>query len=112
MIAEQSKLTSRQQEVLDYMRLHPGFSYREVMDHFGFCSTNSVTEYVRLFEGLGLIEKRPGARGVRVVDGDPVAELLDAARSVLAVCESSNLAEVEAFRRLDAALQPFGGVEP
>lgn len=102
-------LTRRQQQVLDYMRSHPGFSYREAMDDLGFASTNSVTEYVRLFEELGLIEKRPGARGIRVVDGDPVAELVHAASDALGV-EVSNPNDIARVQRLARALEPFGGV--
>ena len=114
MIAEtQPKLTARQLEVLEWMRQHPGFSYREAMDSLGFRSTNSVTEYVRMFEGLGLIERRPGARGIRVVDGgDAVGELVDAVRDALLVCEPTSLLSRQALSRLAERLQPFGGVKP
>lgn len=111
MIAE-TKLTSRQQEVLDWMRGHPGFSYREAMDDLGLRSTNGVKRYVDIFEAMRLIEKRPGARGVRVVDGDPVSELLDAARSVLAVWDADGRLETEAREKMERALEPFGGANP
>ena len=111
MIAEtKPKLTQRQQIVLDYIRRNPHASYREIQAHFGWSSMTAVVSHLRLLERKGYLARPNGkSRSIQLAD-DPVAELKDAARSVLAVCESSNLTEREAHKRLARALEPFGGV--
>ena len=116
MIAE-TKLTARQQEVLDYLKSRHQYvclaTVRDIMRHFGMRSPNAVVGHLKALEKKGHIIRMPHlSHGIHLAEfnGEAVEELKDAARSVLAVCESSNLAERDAHKRLARALEPFGGV--
>lgn len=56
-------LTPRQQQVLDFITdcLEAGHppSYREIMDHFGWCSTNAVADHVRALVAKGALIHEP-----------------------------------------------------
>jgi repressor LexA len=68
-----TELTRRQQQILDYIQKtqHDTGSaptFQEIADHFGFRSTNAVTEHVRLLRQKGVLASEPGqARALRVI---------------------------------------------
>jgi repressor LexA len=67
-------LTPKQQQLLDFIRNQQRDhgttpTFREIADHFGFRSSNSVTEHVRLLRRKGCLQSEPGkARSLRLVD--------------------------------------------
>ncbi len=81
------ELTVRQQEILGYLQLHMRKhgtwpSFREIEEHFGFRSTNSVMGHIRALENKGYITRVRGqARTFRITldlhDDSPPEEALD-----------------------------------
>lgn len=71
---QRNHLTARQEEVLAFVkkRQHQsGFAptIQEIGAHFGFKSTNSVREHLRLIQKKGFLHKEPGrSRALTVVD--------------------------------------------
>lgn len=65
-------LTERQQAVLDFLRDYlraNGYppTFREVMAHFGFKSTNAVNDYLRVLERKGHVRvDRTRSRGIQL----------------------------------------------
>ncbi len=62
---QENRLTARQREVLAYVKRRlreSGFAptIQEIGAHFGFKSTNSVREHLRLIEKKGFLRKEPG----------------------------------------------------
>jgi repressor LexA len=62
---EQAVLTTRQEQVLGFIQdrqRESGFvpSLREIANHFGFKSPNSVRQHLRLIEKKGLVHRLPG----------------------------------------------------
>lgn len=68
-----SALTSRQQQVLDFIdtqHAHSGVvpSTREIQEHFQFASQTAVINHLRALERKGMIQRQPGkARAVSIV---------------------------------------------
>src|SRR5229473_2908887 len=66
-------LTRRQWQILDYIQktqrdTGTAPTFQEIADHFGFRSTNAVTEHVRLLRQKGALASEPGlARSLRVI---------------------------------------------
>jgi repressor LexA len=71
---QRNHLTARQNEVLAFVKerqRQSGFAptLQEIAAHFGFKSTNSVREHLRLIEKKGFLHKEPGrSRALTVVD--------------------------------------------
>ena len=91
-----SKLTSRQQEILEYIR---DFAYEEgcsptrmeIAEAFGFRSPNAAEEHLRALDRKGAIELLQGSsRGIRILgddreeDGLPVIGRVAAGSPILA----------------------------
>ena len=101
-----AKLTSRQQEILDFIRnslevLGAPPTRAEIAQAFGFASHNAAEEHLKALAKKGLIVLEPGsARGIRLVEqlGLPLIGSVAAGSPILAV---ENVQERYA---LDAAL--------
>lgn len=78
---DQTKLTKRQQQLLDYLRkfqreqgLMP--STREIQKHFGFASQTAAMSHLRALERKGAIRRLPGkARAVIIAGTTPRGEV-------------------------------------
>lgn len=76
-------LTSRQQEILDYLRLsqrRTGImpSTREIQHYFGFASQTAAMSHLRVLERKGVIQRLPGkARAVVFPEDLDRAEIVD-----------------------------------
>lgn len=100
------KLTSRQQEILDFIRnslevLGAPPTRAEIADAFGFASHNAAEEHLKALAKKGAIVLEPGsARGIRLVEqlGLPLIGRVAAGNPILAV------ENVEARYILDATL--------
>jgi len=76
-------ITSRQQEILDFIRdqqqntgLTP--STREIQEHFGFASQTAVMDHLRALERKGMLERQPGkARALVLKTFVPHAPMID-----------------------------------
>ena len=101
-----AKLTSRQQEILDFIRnslevLGAPPTRAEIAQAFGFASHNAAEEHLKALAKKGLIVLEPGsARGIRLVEqlGLPLIGSVAAGSPILAV------ENVQARYALDAAL--------
>ena len=68
-----TELTRRQQQILDFIQevqrvTSAAPTFKEIADHFGFRSTNAVTEHVRLLRQKGALAGESGlARSLRVL---------------------------------------------
>ena len=101
-----AKLTSRQQEILDFIRnslevLGAPPTRAEIAQAFGFASHNAAEEHLKALAKKGLIVLEPGsARGIRLVEqlGLPLIGIVAAGSPILAV------ENVQARYALDAAL--------
>ena len=101
-----AKLTSRQQEILDFIRnslevLGAPPTRAEIAQAFGFVSHNAAEEHLKALAKKGLIVLEPGsARGIRLVEqlGLPLIGSVAAGSPILAV------ENVQARYALDAAL--------
>ena len=101
-----AKLTSRQQEILDFIRnslevLGAPPTRAEIAQAFGFASHNPAEEHLKALAKKGLIVLEPGsARGIRLVEqlGLPLIGSVAAGSPILAV------ENVQARYALDAAL--------
>jgi repressor LexA len=82
-------LTSRQQEILAYIRSYAqsrGYwpSIREIQEHFQFQSTNAVAGHLRALESKGAIQRVPGqARTFRLLAAPHIVPVPDEAREVV-----------------------------
>ena len=101
-----AKLTSRQQEILDFIRnslevLGAPPTRAEIAQAFGFASHNAAEEHLKALAKKGLIVLEPGsARGIRLIEqlGLPLIGSVAAGSPILAV------ENVQARYALDAAL--------
>ena len=101
-----AKLTSRQQEILDFIRnslevLGAPPTRAEIAQAFGFASHNAAEDHLKALAKKGLIVLEPGsARGIRLVEqlGLPLIGSVAAGSPILAV------ENVQARYALDAAL--------
>ena len=101
-----AKLTSRQQEILDFIRnslevLGAPPTRAEIAQAFGFASHNAAEEHLKALAKKGLIVLEPGsARGIRLVEqlGLPLIGSVAAGSPIMAV------ENVQARYALDAAL--------
>ncbi len=101
-----AKLTSRQQEILDFIRdsleaLGAPPTRAEIAQAFGFASHNAAEEHLKALAKKGLIVLEPGAaRGIRLVEqlGLPLIGCVAAGSPLMAV------ENVQARYALDAAL--------
>ena len=101
-----AKLTSRQQEILDFIRnslevLGAPPTRAEIAQAFGFASHNAAEEHLKALAKKGLIVLEPcSARGIRLVEqlGLPLIGSVAAGSPILAV------ENVQARYALDAAL--------
>ncbi|MCY3565253.1 MAG: transcriptional repressor LexA [Gammaproteobacteria bacterium] len=97
-------LTTRQQEVLDFIRGHlrnPGYppTRSEIARHMGFRSVNAAEEHLRALERKGAIEMAPGAsRGIRIPEqtfaGLPIIGQVAAGSPILAEESVADYSEV------------------
>lgn len=75
-----TKLTARQQQVLDFIRHYMDLNYMpptraEIARELGFRSPNAAEEHLRALARKGAIEMIPGAsRGIRLPQEEPAAE--------------------------------------
>lgn len=78
-----AELTSRQQEILDYLRMsqrRTGImpSTREIQHYFGFASQTAAMSHLRVLERKGVIQRLPGkARAVVFPEDLDRAEIVD-----------------------------------
>ncbi|MEX1110385.1 MAG: transcriptional repressor LexA [Chthoniobacterales bacterium] len=75
-----SKVTARQQQVLDYIGRHRerhGLppTVREIQAHFGFASPNAAASHLRALERKKLVQRGPGAARALQVTGDDRKEV-------------------------------------
>ena len=77
-----SMLTSRQQEIVDYLRQEAAASgmptVREIARRFGYASTNAVATHLRLLQQKGVIRREKGrSRNIRLVKESARPALLE-----------------------------------
>jgi SOS-response transcriptional repressor LexA len=91
-------LTTRQQEVLDYLRAcrareHTP-SYRDVQKHLGMKSVNGAATHIRALASKGLLTFGGGkSRGIRLTEPSP----LERAIKLLKAGVGANPADIDAF---------------
>ena len=101
-------LTDRQQAILDYLREHIAAEGRpptlaEIALAFGFRQARSAQDHLQALAAKGAIELVPGARGIRLLDGDglPAANDGFGAQRAAGVLSLPLLGRVAAGRPID-----------
>lgn len=103
-------LTRKQQKIYDFIveRYAAGLpvTYREIMAHFGYTSTNSVQCHIRPLTNKGFLESAGEyhARGLRPIP-DPIARLVECAQATCDILRDNRMPALAT--PLTEALKPF-----
>jgi SOS-response transcriptional repressor LexA len=95
-------LTTRQQEVLDYLRAcrareHTP-SYRDVQKHLGMKSVNGAATHIRALANKGLLTFGGGkSRGIRLTEPSPLERAVDLLKRAKATCSPATAEDIYTF---------------